>query len=210
MSCLSAEISPPRLEKLSKNYWRSPTSRVPVQRLLIAPGLMAVTKKIPETKPPRADGKTRALLDTNVWRYVVDGASQGPFLRLARQGSYDLQIAPAVLYETLRLRDAQLRATLVRLMTNPRFHRLMPEAYSESMEILQEIERVRPDWLRGAPDLHFFNRLKKDWTRTTGGFWVRSTRSPEAEARFLNDLEGEMIVSARSEPSSRMWPTVAY
>jgi hypothetical protein len=73
----------------------------------------------------------------------------------------------------------------------------MPEAYSESMEILQEIERVRPDWLRDAPDVQFFNRLKNDWTRRTGGFWARCARSPESEARFLSDVEGEMIEGAR-------------
>jgi hypothetical protein len=152
---------------------------------------------VPEKKIPRPGGKKRALLDTNIWRYVVDNASQGRLLRLAREGSYDVQIAPAVLYETLRLRDGKLRATLVRLMTNSRFHRLMPEAYSESMEILQEIERVRPDWLRDAPDVQFFNRLKNDWTRRTGGFWARCARSPESEARFLSDVEGEMIEGAR-------------
>jgi hypothetical protein len=110
-----------------------------------------------------------------------------------------VQIAPGVLYETLRLKDASLRSTLVRLMTNSRFHRLMPEAYSESMEILREIERARPDWLRDKPDIQFFNRLKKDWTRRTGGFWVRCARSPESEARFLSQVECEMIEGAKAQ-----------
>jgi hypothetical protein len=152
---------------------------------------------------PRPEGKKRALLYTNIWRYVVDNASQGPLLRLAREGSYDIQIAPAVLYETLRLGDAQLRTALVRLMTNARFHRLMPEAYSESMEVLQEIERVRPDWLRDSPDVRFFDRLKKDWTRKTGGFWVRCVRSLGTEVRKLSDLEGDMMKGARAEARLR-------
>lgn len=144
-------------------------------------------------------GKKRALLDTNIWRYVVDNNAQGDLLRLARKGSCKVQIAPGVLYETLRLKDIPLRATLVRLMTNSRFHRLMPEAYSESMEILREIEQVRPDWLRHKPDLRFFNRLQKDWSRTRGGFWVRCERSPESEASFLGQDEGEMIEGARAQ-----------
>jgi hypothetical protein len=129
----------------------------------------------------------------------VDNESQGPLLALARDSLYDVQIAPGVLYEALRLKDASLRATLVHLMTNSRFHRLMPEAYSESMEILGEIERLRPDWLRRVPDLQFFNRLRKDWTRRTGGFWVRCARSPESEARFLANVEGEMIEGAKAQ-----------
>jgi hypothetical protein len=152
--------------------------------------------KFPEAKARRPGGRKRALLDTNIWRYVVDNKSQGLLLRVARDGLYDVQVAPGVLYETLRLKDVSLRAILVRLITNSRFHRLMPEAYSESMEILREIERLRPDWLREAPDLQFFNRLVKDWTRTTGGFWVRCARSPESEASFLYQSEVGMIEGA--------------
>ena len=154
--------------------------------------------KHPKRKTPCPDRKKRALLDTNIWRYVIDNASQGPLLRLAREGSCDVQIAPAVVYETLRLKDAQLRASIVRLMTNSRFHRLMPEAYSESMEILEEIRRIRPDWLRDAPDIQFFNRLKSDWTRRTGGFWVRCARSAESEARFIHDAEGDFPERAKA------------
>jgi hypothetical protein len=56
------------------------------------------------------------LLDTNIWRYVVDNGAQGSLLQLARDGSYEVQIAPGVLDETLRLKDVSLRAILVRLM----------------------------------------------------------------------------------------------
>jgi hypothetical protein len=158
-----------------------------------------MTTRIPEDKTRTFPGKRRALLDTNIWRYVVDNNAQGDLLRLARKGSYKVQIAPGVLYETLRLKDVSLRAALVRLMTNSRFHRLMPEAYSESMEIPREIERARPDWLRDEPDLPFFNRLQEDWSRTMGGFWVRCERSLESEARFLGQSESEMIEGAKIE-----------
>ena len=152
-----------------------------------------------EDSAPKRNGKPRALLDTNIWRYVVDNNAQGALIRAARHGSYDVQIAPGVLYETLRLKDVPLRANLIRLMTNPCFHRLMPEAYSESMEILREIERVRPDWLREVPSLQFFDRLKKDWARKTGGFWVRCERSPESEARHVTQIEDGLMENAKSQ-----------
>jgi len=158
-----------------------------------------MNSKIPEDKKWIPGGRRRVLLDTNIWRYVVDNNAQGPLLRLARDSSYDVQISPGVLYETLRLKDVSLRATLVRLMTNSRFHRLMPEAYSESMEILRELERIHPNWLRESPDLRFFNRLKKDWSRKTGGFWVRCERSPQSEARFITRLEGNLIDEAEAQ-----------
>jgi hypothetical protein len=158
--------------------------------------------RIPNMATPRSNGKKRVLLDTNIWRYVVDCNSQGQLLRLARKSTYNVQIAPAVLYETLRLKDSSLRSALVRLMTNSRFHRLMPEAYSESMEILQEIERVRPDWLRDTLDLQSFNRHKKDWTRKKSGFWDKCARDPEGTARFIGYSEGSMIDTARAESQS--------
>ncbi len=158
-----------------------------------------MTAKGPPNRTRHASGRKRALLDTNVWRYIVDTESQGALLRFARDGPYDIQIAPAVLYESLRLKDVPLRRAIVRLMTNTRFHRLMPEAYSESMEILREIERARPDWMRDTPDMAFFSRLKKDWTRKTGGFWVRCARAPDSEANFLGQAEGQVVADARAQ-----------
>lgn len=158
-----------------------------------------MTATIPTDNARTSDGKKRVLLDTNIWRYVVDNNGQDALLRLARDGCYNVQIAPGVLHETLRLNDAALRSSLVHLMTNVRFHRLIPEAYSESMEILQEIKRVRPVWLRERPDLRFYNRLKKDWSRKTGGFWVRCERSPESEARYVSRIEGDDMDQAKSK-----------
>lgn len=134
--------------------------------------------------PPR-NHRPRVLLDTNVWRYVVDHGAAGALIRAARNGTHDVQIAPAVVYETLRLRDTALRGALIRLMTNTGFKRLMTEAYSESMEILREIERARPQWLRHDPALTFFRRLQNDWRKTTGGFWVRCAKAPQDEAARL-------------------------
>lgn len=157
-----------------------------------------MSAKIPENIK-RSEDKKRVLLDTNVWRYIVDNKAQGRLLHLTDNGSYNVQIAPGVLYETLRLKDVSLRKTLVNLMVNHRFQRLMPEAYSESIEILHEIQRLRPDWLRDTPDLVFFKRLRNDWTRKTGGFWVRCTRYPDREAAFLEKVEGEMLVGAKKQ-----------
>ncbi|MGZ5880341.1 MAG: hypothetical protein ACXWJO_01180 [Xanthobacteraceae bacterium] len=66
-----------------------------------------MTKMIPEDKTWTRSGKKRALLDTNIWRYVVDHGAQGGLLRVACVGSHMVQIAPGVLYETLRLKDVR-------------------------------------------------------------------------------------------------------
>ncbi|WQO70512.1 hypothetical protein U8C40_38680 (plasmid) [Sinorhizobium medicae] len=138
----------------------------------------------------------RVLLDSNLWRYIVDVGLQGRLLQAARHGSVVVQIAPAIVYEALRLRDVPLRNRLVALMTNRSFHRLMPEAYSETMEILDEIRRLRPGWLRREPDLVFFNRSRSDWSRKMGGFWVRCANSPGQEASYVREMEGSLLEQA--------------
>jgi len=142
---------------------------------------------------------SRVLLDSNIWRYVVDAGAQGKLLSAARDRRVSVQIAPAVVYEALRLRDVPLRNRLIALMTNRRFKRLMPEAYSEAMEILGEVRRLRPDWLRSEPDKDFFVRSRNDWSRKTGGFWVRCSRSPGEEAQRLQTLEGSLLKQAAEQ-----------
>ncbi|WP_315800190.1 hypothetical protein [Bradyrhizobium sp. SZCCHNS3002] len=154
---------------------------------------------VADTETAKFAGKQRVLLDSNVWRYVIDSKCQGALLRVARTGGYAIQIAPAVLYEAFRIGDSALRSALIKLMTDLRFRRLMPEAYSESVEILHEVERLRPDWLRTSPQLTLIRRLEKDWTRKTGGFWVRCARSPQSEAQFIQRLEGPMMDNARGQ-----------
>lgn len=139
---------------------------------------------------------SRVLLDSNIWRYVVDAGAQGALLRAARDRQGSIQVAPAVVYEALRLRDVPTRNRLIALMTNRRFERLMPEAYSEAMEILEEIGRLRPDWLRAEPDMTFFLRSRNDWSRKMGGFWVRCAESPDEEAQRLQISEGSLLTQA--------------
>ena len=93
----------------------------------------------------------RILLDTNIWREVSDTSLVGCLLETARDGRIDIQVAPSVLYETLRISDPALRTRLVKLMVRPEFNRLMPEAYSEISEILLAIRAHRPSWRRLAP-----------------------------------------------------------
>ena len=118
---------------------------------------------------------------------------RSPGLRTAdksavRNWSHRVQIAPAVVYEALRLRDVPLRNRLVALMTNRRFERLMPEAYNEAMEILAEIRRLRPDWLAPIP--------------TTLSSYAAATTGPERWAAFGFAAHGRQ---AKKLNASRRW-----
>jgi hypothetical protein len=143
--------------------------------------------------------KKRILLDTNVWRYAVDEKLSGRLVTIARRGNVQIQIAPAVIYETLRLKDNDKRDEIVSVMTNRSFVRLMPEAYSESIEILREIAKVCPGVFRKAPHFAKFERQKNDWTRKLSGFWARCRSNPSSEAHFVVSLHENLFDAARAQ-----------
>src|SRR5436309_617381 len=104
----------------------------------------------------------RVLLDSNIWRYLVDADAIARLQAITRRTNIRILVAPAVLYEALRLRDEELRRRLVTAMTLPAWRRLMPEAYSESNEFKDEVRRLRPQWLRQKADLAWYRRLYFD------------------------------------------------
>lgn len=145
--------------------------------------------------------KPRVLLDTNVWSYIVDGRRQREIMRVASDGFWQLQIAPSIVLETLRFKDATRMCAIVELQTQPHFQRLMPEAFSEAQEVLAAIRRLRPDWLREAPDLHFIARLQDEWSRK--GFWRRCRQSPATEAAWRREREGNLAEAAHADAKAR-------
>ena len=137
------------------------------------------------------------LIDTNIWRYIVDNKSQRKFITLAKDPAINIQVAPSCLYEVMRMQKGNLRSDQITLMTNPNLSRLMPEAYSECVELLMEIKRCRPHWLKKQPDLTKFNRLYKFWSRKSGGRWSKITKNLDLEAQSLQSLEGNSLNELR-------------
>lgn len=138
----------------------------------------------------------RILMDSNVWRYLIDAERQGDIIQLAKSGRIEIQIAPAIVYEALRCKDHNIKRKLISFMTNINFKRLMPDAYSESIEIINEIGRLLPEWMRKDPLINQYRRLLKDWSRKKGGFWVRCARNFESESHFIHILEGDLLSDA--------------
>jgi hypothetical protein len=86
----------------------------------------------------------RILLDTNVWNYLAEFSSAAAIRRNAKVGAAKVVVAPSTLYEALRFNHPEVRARRAELITDTAWTRLMPEAYSEAHELLNEIRRLRP------------------------------------------------------------------
>ncbi len=96
-------------------------------------------------------------------------------------------IAPAVLFEAAHSRDPSVRAALLSAMVDPTWKRLLPEAFSEALELKTEIRRLRSDWLRPNPQLGRYRALLHGWSKKNGGLWDRILT--EAEALQLSDAD---------------------
>lgn len=141
----------------------------------------------------------KVILDTNVWRQLADADASAALLRVVRKKRIRVLVAPSVAYESLRIPTDNTRRRVMELITNPSWWRLMPEAYSECQELLQEIRRLRPEWLRKHPNFAEIRRLRYDWLRKEGGFWSRARTGPHKENAAIQKLGAVDLELARTE-----------
>jgi hypothetical protein len=150
-----------------------------------------ISNRVPEQGPG-------ILIDTNVWRYIVDRHGLENLNRAARDGHGLVLACPAVLYEMFRLQDAPLRHKLIKAICRSRWLRLMPEAFEESADLQDEIARLRPHWIRDRPDLGAFRALYNDW-HGPRGVWFRARTSPSQAAAVLSLIEGDRMTGMRGD-----------
>lgn len=144
------------------------------------------------------ESRPRILLDTNVWRYIVDHGALETVYRAAKDARGVILACPAVLYEMLRLQDVRLRHDLVKSICRSRWVRMMPEAFEASEEFKREIVRLRPQWLLGEADRSYFRNIYEDWHGRRGVWW-RARVDPSSAAAVLRVVEGEHLDQARIE-----------
>lgn len=131
----------------------------------------------------------KILLDTNVWRYLIDSGQEGKLFQIAKRSDVKVAVAPSIVLETLRLGDHVLRKKIVEVLSRECWLRLMPDAYKESEELKNEILRCRPEWALKKSNSDRFKNLRYDWIRSKGGFWskVRSETDAIAEQYSVRD-----------------------
>lgn len=144
----------------------------------------------------------RILLDTNVWRHVVDADAVQRLRALVREQGADIVVAPGVVYEMLRTPDPVLRRRLLKAVTLGAWKKLMTEVYEDCRDVRRMLERRRPHWLVTTPDVAYYHNLQADWS-AGDGFWRRARSEPAAEARRLAHLEGDLLDRAREEARER-------
>jgi hypothetical protein len=80
-----------------------------------------------------------------------------------------------------------------------RWKKLMPEAYSEAIEFVNESRRLNAPWVRAKPHgSKSRNMFLRDWTKVAGGFWDRVRLDTAGEARRI-DWQDPLLLSRARE-----------
>jgi|EndMetStandDraft_5_1072996.scaffolds.fasta_scaffold14651_3 hypothetical protein len=78
----------------------------------------------------------------------------------------------------------------------------MPEAYTQTRELLGEIKRCRPQWVRSDLPRKLKQQLLHDWRKAHGGFWDRLRVDPEHEAQTIRRLQEPALNQVREHVRS--------
>ena len=110
----------------------------------------------------------RIMLDTNLWSYLGDEGTARDFDREMAARRITVVVPPSTLVEIMRLPRSDVRQRIIDAVGKGPRTRLRTEADCESMELVEEIRRTRPDWLRQIPDAAKVASLRSWWTNR---FW---------------------------------------
>lgn len=161
----------------------------------------------------------RILLDTNIWRYIIDAGLENKLFPSINGSNIKICIAPSIVIETLRMSDISTRRKIIEFQTRECWDRLMPDAFLECEDVKREMMRFHPEWELKTKNINLFRKLRYDWVRAKGGFWekVRKDTDKVAEqykrqdSSSLNEVRGQLrdVRKSVSENGTRMLNTTS-
>jgi hypothetical protein len=145
----------------------------------------------------------RVLLDTNIWSRLADQRQQDPFVRLARRARLEVVVPPATLLEIIRSQDRAARRTRAHLVCRAAWLHLKTEAESEAAELVEEIGRLRPEWLLDQPDVRRIAELERFWLQDIWELARREHTSLLELAQTKGVAERASILKLQREQQAR-------
>jgi hypothetical protein len=140
-------------------------------------------------------------MDTNLWSYVAKSDAVGRFDSAAAESGITIVTPPSVLLEVLGTRNRTHREAIIRALCNKPRYRPPSEAESMSNELVSEIRRLHPQWLRSMPDtarvatLHGF-WTKRIWRLAQQGFLGDRQFGPPSEQEQRRLITGNQKTNA--------------
>jgi hypothetical protein len=150
----------------------------------------------------------KVLLDSNIWRYLADADAIKDLELIVSESEVELVVVPALIFEVNGLKDHTLRKKILRMLANPRWTRIMPEAFLEAEEIKNIVQKFRAEWIIPDPELSEVIKSKRDWECLENGFWSRAANdieSPATDESMRGELEHKLSRIESKEIRQRMF-----
>lgn len=150
----------------------------------------------------------RIMLDNNIWSYLGDERAGNRFKTVAHALGHRVVTAPSVLLEVLQHPRSDIRAAIIEAITTATDERLRSEADQEGAEVISEVRRLHPEWIRAMPDTGREATWRTYWTKR---FWreamehhdrLRKTEPARQTARNVR-----LIVDVQKEQRERVRDT---
>ncbi|MGY1844435.1 hypothetical protein [Modestobacter sp. SYSU DS0875] len=145
------------------------------------------------------------LIDTNVWSYLAEETDPETVAALFKRTGHKAVLSAMMLTEALRTGDVGKRTAIVNMMASRHWRKLPADA--EAMELVEEVRRLRPEWLRSIPKTDRLFSFRDYWTKV---YWREAKTEPEkvlerrARATAEDDAAAEI---ARVQAANRAgWP----
>lgn len=148
-------------------------------------------------------GTVRVMLDTNLWSSIGDEGVVRQFDALMTAHGLEVLVPPSILVEVVRLPAAMARQRIITALgTGPR-RRLPTEAQSLSAEVLSEVRRTRPQWMRSMPNTANVASLNSFWTKRV---WRQALEDsqPFHDHEMRRRAQSEHLVRWQREQRARM------
>jgi hypothetical protein len=150
----------------------------------------------------------RVMLDTNLWSSIGDEGVARSFDALMTARGFEVLVAPSMLLEVIGLPVPQARQRIITAMGTGRRRRLATEAQSESAEVVAEVRRARPAWMRSIPDTATVTSLNTFWTKRVWRQALRdSQRFHDFETRQRQRAMSNVLVQNQRDQRNRMLRT---
>ncbi|WP_143626310.1 hypothetical protein [Streptomyces viridosporus] len=105
------------------------------------------------------------MLDNNIWSYLGDERAGDQFKTVAHSLGHRVVTAPSVLLEVLQHPRSDMRAAIIEAITTATDERLRSEADREGAEVVSEVRRLHPEWMRAVPDTGREATWRTYWTK---------------------------------------------
>lgn len=124
----------------------------------------------------------RVLLDTNIWSYVGDQRAEEELRSYLHDHDLHLVLAPCVLLEVIKTPRRDVRDRVLRAMVTAPGERLRTEVDLECDEIVSEVRRLHPEWLRQVPNRPRVSMYRQFWLRDV---WRSAVKRADAGSNHL-------------------------